>query len=36
MTTPIGRSGKGPITVRQATIDLLRTHGLTTWFGNPG
>ena len=23
-------------TVRQATIDLLRTHGLTTWFGNPG
>ena len=36
MTTPIGSSGKGPITVRQATIDLLRTHGLTTWFGNPG
>lgn len=23
-------------TVRQATIDLLRHHGLTTWFGNPG
>ncbi len=23
-------------TVRQATIDLLRQHGLTTWFGNPG
>ena len=23
-------------TVRQATIDLLRAHGLTTWFGNPG
>jgi hypothetical protein len=22
--------------VRQATIDLLRTHGLTTWFSNPG
>lgn len=22
--------------VRQATIDLLRQHGLTTWFGNPG
>ena len=22
--------------VRQATIDLFRTHGLTTWFGNPG
>ena len=29
------RSGKGR-TVRQATIDLLREHGLTTWFGNPG
>jgi benzoylformate decarboxylase len=25
-----------PTTVRQATIELLRTHGLTTWFGNPG
>jgi benzoylformate decarboxylase len=24
------------LTVRQATIDLLRKHGLTTWFGNPG
>ena len=23
-------------TVRQATIDLLRQHGLDTWFGNPG
>lgn len=23
-------------TVRQATIDLLRQHGLKTWFGNPG
>lgn len=23
-------------TVRQATIDLFRSHGLTTWFGNPG
>lgn len=23
-------------TVRQATIDLFRRHGLTTWFGNPG
>jgi benzoylformate decarboxylase len=22
--------------VRQATIDLFRTYGLTTWFGNPG
>ena len=22
--------------VRQATIDLFRSHGLTTWFGNPG
>lgn len=33
MTTSIPRKG---ITVRQATIDLLRTHGLTTWFGNPG
>src|SRR3954453_23200710 len=29
---------KGPAmpTVRQATIDLLRKHGLNTWFGNPG
>jgi benzoylformate decarboxylase len=24
------------LTVRQATIDLFRSHGLTTWFGNPG
>ena len=24
------------ISVRQATIDLFRSHGLTTWFGNPG
>lgn len=23
-------------TVRQATMDLLRQHGLTTWFGKPG
>ena len=23
-------------TVRQATIELLRNHGFTTWFGNPG
>src|SRR5437660_11938147 len=23
-------------TVRQATLELLRTQGLTTWFGNPG
>jgi hypothetical protein len=23
-------------TVRRATIDLVRTHGLTTWFGNTG
>ncbi|MEN3269871.1 benzoylformate decarboxylase, partial [Pseudonocardia sp.] len=23
-------------TVRQATIDLCRKHGLNTWFGNPG
>ena len=23
-------------TVRQATMDLLRQHGLNTWFGNPG
>ncbi|MEV6741245.1 thiamine pyrophosphate-binding protein [Streptomyces sp. NPDC051104] len=23
-------------TVREATIDLLRKHGLNTWFGNPG
>ena len=22
--------------VRQAVIDLFRSHGLTTWFGNPG
>mgnify|MGYP005812866355 CR=1 FL=1 len=24
------------LTVRQAIIDLFRSHGLTTWFGNPG
>lgn len=36
MTTPTTRSGTKPVTVRQATIDLLREHGLTTWFGNPG
>src|ERR1700739_787734 len=24
------------ISVRQATLYLLRTHGLTTWFGKPG
>ena len=24
------------ISVRQATIDLFRKYGLTTWFGNPG
>ena len=36
MTTPNGRTGMQPVTVRQATIDLLRTHRLTTWFGNPG
>ena len=29
-------TSKVPVTVRQATIDLLRAHGLTTWFGNPG
>ncbi len=23
-------------TVRDATLDLLRNHGFTTWFGNPG
>ncbi|MEU7340348.1 thiamine pyrophosphate-binding protein [Streptomyces sp. NPDC007074] len=23
-------------TVRQATFDLFRRHGLNTWFGNPG
>ncbi|WP_406502850.1 benzoylformate decarboxylase [Streptomyces sp. NBC_01602] len=23
-------------TVRQATLDLFRRHGLNTWFGNPG
>ncbi|WP_344117648.1 thiamine pyrophosphate-binding protein [Streptomyces blastmyceticus] len=22
--------------VRDAALDLLRSHGLTTWFGNPG
>ena len=26
MTTPNGRTGMQPVTVRQATIDLLRTH----------
>ena len=36
MTTPNGRTGMQPVTVRQATIDLLRTHRLTTWFGHPG
>src|SRR5437660_1558677 len=29
-------SGRGPTTVRQATMELFRSHGLTTWFGNPG
>jgi benzoylformate decarboxylase len=29
-------SGRGPATVRQATMALFRSHGLTTWFGNPG
>jgi benzoylformate decarboxylase len=29
-------SRRGPITVRQATMELFRDHGLTTWFGNPG
>jgi len=24
------------ISVRQATVELFRSHGLTTWFGNPG
>ncbi|MFC9439378.1 benzoylformate decarboxylase [Nocardia sp. NPDC057030] len=24
------------VTVRDATLDLFRAHGLTTWFGNPG
>src|SRR5882757_2783164 len=34
---PNGRvSRRGPITVRQATMELFRDHGLTTWFGNPG
>ncbi|WP_069161032.1 benzoylformate decarboxylase [Nocardia altamirensis] len=23
-------------TVREATLDLFRAHGITTWFGNPG
>ncbi|MGY2062293.1 thiamine pyrophosphate-binding protein, partial [Nocardia gipuzkoensis] len=23
-------------TVREATLELFRAHGLTTWFGNPG
>jgi benzoylformate decarboxylase len=23
-------------TVREATLDLFRTHGLTIWLGNPG
>ncbi len=36
MTTPNIHNAKGLVTVREATIDLLRTHGLTTWFGNPG
>jgi benzoylformate decarboxylase len=29
-------SRRGPVTVRQATLELFRAHGLTTWFGNPG
>jgi benzoylformate decarboxylase len=33
MVTSIPRKG---CTVRQATIELLREHGLTAWFGNPG
>lgn len=24
------------VSVREATVDLFRSHGLTTWFGNPG
>lgn len=24
------------VSVRKATVDLFRSHGLTTWFGNPG
>ena len=24
------------ISVRQASLDLFRSYGLTTWFGNPG
>ena len=32
-----GRTSRpGPTTVRQATMELFRFHGLTTWFGNPG
>src|SRR5207302_8243417 len=32
-----GLSGTASMTtVRQSTIELLRTQGLTTWFGNPG
>jgi thiamine pyrophosphate-dependent acetolactate synthase large subunit-like protein len=32
-----GRTSRpGPTTVRQATMELFRSHGLTTWFGNPG
>ena len=30
------RAGAGPVTVRQATIDLLRAFGMTSIFGNPG
>ena len=26
----------GPVTVRQATLDLMRSLGMTTVFGNPG
>ena len=32
-----GRTSRpSPTTVRQATMELFRSHGLTTWFGNPG
>lgn len=36
MTTPNTESPRAARTVRHAVIDLLRHHGLTTWFGNPG
>ena len=29
-------SRRGPTTVRQSALELFRSHGLTTWFGNPG